>query len=202
MVSIYDLDLTLIRVNSFKHWVIFTLILLPFNLFTFLPILRLYYHRCTGLVGRFEFKKRLTIIQSESKYWSIAGFIFSRYLCLFINKQVLKHLEQPGINIIASAAPEIYGKCLPFLDKFDHVLFSSLSDGHYIELLGDAKKVAVVNDMENNNLEFSWLRFYTDSLEDLPLARIVNELYVIYTEDTVFESFQNELADIKVSLLK
>ncbi|QFI38030.1 haloacid dehalogenase-like hydrolase [Moritella marina ATCC 15381] len=202
MVSIYDLDLTLIRVNSFKHWVIFTLILLPFNLFTFLPILILYCHRCSGLVGRFEFKKRLTTIQSESKYWSIAGFIFSRYLCLFTNKGVLKHLDQPGINIIASAAPDIYGKCLPFLDKFDHVLFSNLSDGYYIELLGDAKKVAVINDMKKNNITLSWLRFYTDSLEDLPLARIVNELYVVYTKEAVFESFKNELADIKVSLLK
>lgn len=202
MVSIYDLDLTLIRVNSFKHWVIFTFILLPFNLFTFLPIFRLYYYRCIGLVGRFEFKKRLTIIQSKSKYWSLAGFIFSRYLCLFTNKRVLKHLEQPGINIIASAAPDIYGKCLPFLDKFDHVLFSNLSDGYYIELLGDAKKIAVINDMKKNNIKLSWLRFYTDSLEDLPLARIVNELYVVYTKEAVFESFKNELADIKVSLLK
>jgi phosphoserine phosphatase len=103
---------------------------------------------------------------------------------------------------MASAAPEIYGEYLPFLDKFDHVLFSHLSDGYYVELLGEDKKVAVLNCMGANNFEFSWLRFYTDSLEDLPLARIVSELYVIYTKDIVFESFKNELADIKVSLLK
>jgi phosphoserine phosphatase len=202
MVSIYDLDLTLIRVNSFRHWVIFTFILLPFNLFTFLPILRLYYKRCFSSIGRYEFKKILITIQSESKYWTLAGFVFSRYLWIFTNKVVLKSLEQPGINILASAAPEIYGQFLPFINKFDHVLFSNLANGNYTELLGEAKKVAVVSDMAKNNIKFSWLQFYTDSLEDLPLARIVNELYVIYTSEAVFESFRNELDDIKVSLLR
>ncbi|MFT5759656.1 MAG: hypothetical protein ACI9LM_004423 [Alteromonadaceae bacterium] len=202
MVSIYDLDLTLIKVNSFRHWVVFTLVFSPFHIFTFLPISRLYYKRCVSSIGRYEFKKRLIAIQNESKYWNLIGFIFSRYLSIFTNKVVMTYLEQPGINILASAAPDIYGKFLPFIDKFDHVLFSNFADGSYIELLGEAKKVAVVSDMVTNNIKFSWLRFYTDSLEDLPLARIANELYVIYTKESVFESFSKELDNIKVSLLR
>lgn len=200
-IGVFDLDLTFLRVNSFKLWVIFTLIFMLFDLYRIINFLVLFFNRIFGRIDRYSFKKKLLYLQCSSTYWSAVAYLFSKFLTIFINPTVLSHTAKYNYLILATAAPALYVRFLfERLKTFDHFIATDIVEGSYRELLAENKKIEVSNFLTGKNITSGpyLLYLYTDSLEDLPLAEYVNFLYVVNDDKTVINNFIKKIQNMEV----
>lgn len=200
-IGVFDLDLTLLKVNSFKLWVIFTMFFMVFDLSRIVNFLALFLNRIIGRIDRYTFKEKLLYLQNSSNYWAGIASLFARILMIFINSNVLKHTVKYDFVILATAAPALYVRFLfERLDTFDHLIATDIVEGSYIELLAENKKIQVSNFIAEENITSGpvFLYLYTDSLEDLPLAEYVNFLYVVNDDDIVVNKFKRKIKNMEV----
>lgn len=200
-IGVFDLDLTLLKVNSFKLWVIFTMFFMVFDLSRIVRFLALFFNRIIGRIDRYRFKEKLLYLQYSSKYWAGIAYLFARVLMVFMNSNVLKHTVKYDFVILATAAPALYVRFLfEKLNTFDHLIATDIVEGSYIELLAENKKTQVSNFLAEKKIssEPAFLYLYTDSLEDLPLAEYVDFLYVVNDDDIVINNFKSKIKNMEV----
>jgi len=109
-IVVIDLDGTLIKSNSFHKWILFMLKKSFFrNRMDFLKLSFIVVKRAFKLITHTQMKYNILKISEKKCYVSeVDEFIFS--LEKDINENVLEIIDKNNINILATAAPEIYAK--------------------------------------------------------------------------------------------
>lgn len=175
--SFFDFDGTLLRINSFPYWIMFSagyaLISLKFGLF-FKIINLLFKRKIQHKISHAKFKEKLIQLPISEN----SNQLFSSFLSNFVRmdlKKELTQLHQKNHSIvISSAAPEVYLK-LTIQNIFPEIhdqLFmigskienGTLNDNYKEEKLINLYKIGFLNPEETlKNL-------YTDSWDDSSLA--------------------------------
>lgn len=203
-VGVFDLDETLIRVNSFKMWVIYSAFFILFDFKNNVSLFKLYTLRLQGRSDRYSFKKDLLSLQTGSVFWCKLANFYVFLLTLCVNKRVLKQVNKFDINILATAAPSVY--VIPFFTKylnrhFQDFVCTSSSSSVYCELLGENKRDFVAR-LLSENLAVERDKFhvtlFSDSIEDLPLALFSDQFYLIYTNDYTKQFFYKHIPNLIV----
>lgn len=177
---VYDLDGTLIPFNTFKVWIIISMVapLFSLKLSDFAKIVVLVLSRATKKIGRTAFKEKLLVLQSQSSFWSKVGGLYAVFLAkYYVRKHLLKDI-QPGDTVcLATAAPDIYAKRFAeAMGQVDLVLSTYISDeSTMVEIFGEKKKESVLAKLGTiPDL------FYTDHYDDAPLARVSKKTFFTY----------------------
>ena len=179
--NVFDLDGTLIRVNSFKEIskkLAFTL-LRKIQIAAFLKLLIWYLIRKLHIIPHLHFKRRMVDIfekyLSAEEKQSIVHSIFD----MNINKNVFDLMQQADNCIISTSAPYAYTSRMCF-NKKDLVVISSLTpfgdlpDGaNFGE--GKVKNIRAYFNGENIRI----VNFYTDCNDDQPMIDISVNAYMV-----------------------
>ncbi|HDS8992546.1 haloacid dehalogenase-like hydrolase [Klebsiella quasipneumoniae] len=175
---VYDLDGTLIPFNTFKGWIILSIImpLLCFNFKIFNRVCELVLSRALNKIDRLTFKEKLLIEQQEDLFWGKIGSLYASLLMLFVRRRLLNEKKQNDLAYLATAAPSIYAK---YLSKKIGIFSISLSTDisnelKMIEVFGEKKKEMVLE-----ALMCPPDIFYTDHYDDAPLAKVSKKTYFI-----------------------
>lgn len=175
--SFFDFDGTLIRINSFPYWIIFSsgyaFLTLRFKLFWKISVL-LFKRKVQKKISHAEFKKELFLLGISDR----SNQKFAFFLAFFERKSIVQELiklnQERHSIVISSAAPEIYlKKTIEIIfPKIHHELWvygskienGSLNDNYKEEKLRNLYKIQFLSQGENlTNL-------FTDSWDDSPLA--------------------------------
>jgi phosphoserine phosphatase len=187
---VYDLDGTLVSFNTFKGWVILSMLasILSFKVGFIMAFLKLIYLRSIGEIDRIGFKSSLLRMQVNSKFWRGIGFIYARVISAYFIRNTLINLGNK--NFLATAAPAIYANSLHLKSSvFDGVISSYFDEnGEFIETIKD-KKSTLVTKYFTTAPDI----FYTDHHDDLPLARVAKFVYVVQPTERSEEIFRKEL---------
>lgn len=175
--SFFDFDGTLIRINSFPYWILFSMFyaLMSFKLGLFLRIINLLFKRkIQGKISHSEFKKKLIQLPiSENSNQRFSSFL-SNFIRADLKGELIQLYRENHSIVISSAAPEIYLKLtmqriFPKIYNELSVIGSKLeneklNDNYKEEKLINLYKIGFLNPEENlKNL-------YTDSWDDSSLA--------------------------------
>lgn len=185
--SLFDFDGTLIRINSFPYWIMFSggYALISFKLGLFFKIINLLFERkIQHKISHVEFKRRLIELPISEN----SNQKFGNFLLFFVRKELKEELkklhEQNHKIVISSAAPEVYLKksielIFPEIHQNLMILGSKLnSDGELLDNFKEEKlrilyEVQFLKENENfNNL-------YTDSWDDAALAFQSENVFLI-----------------------
>jgi len=189
-VLLFDLDGTLLSINSFPVWVKWML----WGKFTHLPMLwrlKLFIQTATALVRRkagkdnhAEFKKRLQVAWRGAtvKDESCQSSEFLADLMLGYVRDNLRPLinalsRTPYDAILTTAAAEEYAVPLAKKLGFTNVICTRLAAIPYLENLAETK-------MQNTVLELQRLQwgertriFFTDHIDDIPLVKVCEKTF-------------------------
>ncbi|GAA3884385.1 hypothetical protein GCM10022405_07220 [Gibbsiella dentisursi] len=198
---VYDLDGTIIKFNTFRCWLIISLLisivfLRVFFLFYFLKFV---YLRKERVLNRITFKAAVLKLQVNSIFWNTIGNLYGKLLAvLFVRKELIQ-LDSLVERCLATAAPSIY--ILPFskqLKVFNHVISSHFSDsGEFIETLNNEKKRFVMATFSS-----SPDIFYTDHYDDIPLAKACKYTYLVSPNKLTIDVFSQEMKKECYSIVK
>lgn len=187
-----DLDGTLIRVNSYKHWLLFSCLVALVSLhFSFLlDVLSAFNARQKGRMTRWEVKQRL--IRAAAITFPVrwaSNHVFQRYLRIYVRSNVLKkisELQRNGNRVyLTTAAWRGYCDSFSLYYGFDGVIATDTNAPN--ENIGPYKLQALLEktSIENNNLVL-----FTDHSDDLPLARVARFVYLVYPDVRSLMKFQ------------
>lgn len=177
---VYDLDGTLIPFNTFKVWIIISIVapLLSLKWFDFVKIFFLVLSRATKKLGRTAFKEKLLVLQNKSTFWSKVGGLYAVFLAkYYVRKNLLKDIQSGDFVCLATAAPDIYAKRFAEeMGQVDLVLSTYISDeSKMVEIFGEIKKESVLAKLASVPDVF-----YTDHYDDAPLARVSKKTFFTY----------------------
>ncbi len=177
---VYDLDGTLIPFNTFKGWIIISIIapLISLKLKEFIKILFLVLSRATKKTDRLTFKEKLLIQQDQSPFWIKVGSNYAVFLAkYYVRKNLLNDIQKNDTVCLATAAPDIYAN--HFAEKIGGisiVLSTYISaNKKMVEIFGEKKKDCVLDKLGTVPDVF-----YTDHYDDAPLARVSKKTYFTY----------------------
>lgn len=196
---VFDFDGTLITVNSFPLWVKYLLrhSLCEFKWIYFIRIIILILKRkVLRLSSHEEFKRDLILLDTPS-FWTDG---FATLLAEKCHSDVLgmafEKIAQGDQVIISSAAPKVY--LTPVVEK----IFSEKSTG--LTIIG----AEIINGVLNENYKEAKLQnlyekgllgleekldcLYTDSYDDLPLAIIANQFFLVCPDSKTLSYFSGE----------
>ncbi|GGE89564.1 Phosphoserine phosphatase [Chishuiella changwenlii] len=180
---VFDFDETLIKVNSFKSWVVFLWLhsIKKLNIKLFIKVSKLIISRkILKMDSHQEFKIKLMELKLHKSYDIAFGKKLSKYIHPIVFNY-LKELEERKYKIaISSAAPNRY------LERFvkdyisDKVLVigAFLENGNLIENFEQNKITNLIQQgfiKENEKIEL----FFTDSYHDLELIKLAKKTYLI-----------------------
>ncbi|MNG84689.1 hypothetical protein D3C79_434320 [compost metagenome] len=187
---VYDLDGTLVSFNTFKGWVILSMLasILFIRVVFIIPFLKLICLRFIGKIDRIGFKSSLLRLQVNSKFWRGIGFIYARIISAYFIRNTLINLDNE--NFLATAAPAIYANSLHLKSSvFDGVISSYFDEnGEFIETIKD-KKSTLIAEYFTAEPDI----FYTDHHDDLPLARVSKFVCIVQPTKHSEEIFRKEL---------
>lgn len=177
-VYIIDLDKTLIRVNSFNRftvWLARTLIrrckyadFLKVILYVAERKLRLCSHRCAKWKIMRVADRHLLPVDYLEFAVSLGRFVRGFY----------NSIPEDSVRILATAAPEQYASQIARYLDFSYCVATPMSGSEetYTETRGENKLAAVREIFERHrHLKVRQMYFYTDHIEDTPLAEFVCE---------------------------
>lgn len=182
---VYDLDGTISKINTFKAWIVFSLVysFIILNVSDAIKIIRLISGRVLKKIDRITFKENLLKMQNNDN-WKQSGIYFAKFIMpFFLRKDILSH-QDFEFRLLATAAPAIY--VLPFIDRYGYFTDVVCSDfdqhGVFCETLADIKAHAVLGRLNNVGIDL----FYTDHHDDIPLAEQSRRVILVHpTEDTI-----------------
>ncbi|WP_209203147.1 haloacid dehalogenase-like hydrolase [Salinisphaera sp. G21_0] len=180
-IAVFDFDETLISVNSFPLWCkwLLTKSIREFKLTLVFKLFFLFSERkLLKTITHTSFKEQLCAL----KYPSSWDFDFSDYLNdkqwnEEIVNELLEHKKNSNYVLVTSAAPTKY--LLPIIKsrlstQVDKIIGSSIDNHVYLDNYKE-NKVASLYQENIKNIDF----LYTDSLDDLPLMKIADEVNFI-----------------------
>ena len=189
-VVIYDLDGTLIPFNSFKRWLVFTVVsaLFFFNLDYCWLVSKTTIRRvfCKN-VDRFVFKQTIVAFHEQKahrKFTKWSNFRFAVYL----KKKTRKELLEAGKDLyLATAAPDCYVKhYAQLMDCFRDYSATHIENGSMNENMGIEKLTAVSQLIEEKTTNAA---LYTDHQDDLPLAEKVSTVFLVNPSEKTKREF-------------
>lgn len=185
---VFDFDKTLIRINSFTHWIFFiwSNSFLTLELRLFFAISRLIFKRKISRNLSHElFKREIILLEYPPDYCSK----FSKKLYPYLNKDVMNYLEYFGENnyqiAISSAAPEIYLK--EFIQNYITVnqflvVGATIEEHRLNDNFGENKVENLIKKgFLDSGEKFDVL--FTDSFDDKTLAGLAKEIYLISPDE-------------------
>lgn len=185
---VFDFDKTLVRINTFPLWILFVLVFstLKFE-FRYNLLILLIQRKISKRISHDEFKREILEIKLSDSYYKT----FARIIKYFVNQKVydllVKEYQNHHMIIISSAAPEKYlkpciKKIFPTFNNEIIVIGASVSNGKFSN---NYKEEKYLNLLKEKYLLSGELveEFYTDSIDDLPLA--LNSKKVILVSPTV-----------------
>lgn len=177
---VYDLDGTLIPFNTFKGWIIISILapLFSLKLKEFTKVFFLVLSRATKKIGRTTFKEKLLVQQNQSVFWTKIGGLYGVFLAkYYVRKNLLVDIQQNDSVCLATAAPDIYVKRFAEeMGRVDIIMSTYISgENKMVEIFGEKKKECVL-------VELATVPdvFYTDHYDDAPLARVSKKTYFTY----------------------
>ncbi|WP_322970905.1 haloacid dehalogenase-like hydrolase [Faecalibacter sp. LW9] len=199
---VFDFDETFISINSFPYWVVY---LIGFDFLTLKWSAGLYLTKCLlqrkimKTISHVEFKEEILKHKINSTGVRIFCQFLRRYEHQWIRDKFVQHIHQQDEVIISSAAPEIYLREYFINQKIKIVGAHLKTDG----TLNDNH-----SEMKLSNLyHFQWLNkneklkeVYTDSYEDLPLAKQSLHVYLIKPNLKTLKAF--EILKEHITILK
>lgn len=200
-VVVVDFDGTLFEGNSFPLWIYFCLkrSLRDLNFLILLRLLALLFGRKIFNFSHYKFKRGIDRI-AYPDCWALD---FKKELSPKFSETVIKMVKglQPCSLIISTAAPSCYAReflQLPNL-RFDYLISSTTVDGVFLDNCGERKRDNTLSLLKEFKLT-GRLLFFTDHQDDIPLAQVVDEVYLCDPSDEAFKKFH--LAGVKFSLVR
>lgn len=204
--SFFDFDGTLIRINSFPYWIMFSggYALISFQFGLLGKIINLLFKRkIQHKISHSEFKKKLVQLPiSES-----SDQRFSTFLTNFVRKDLKKELtelyQKNHSIVISSAAPEVYlkltiQKIFPRIHNHLFVIGSKIENG---KLNNNYKEEKLINLYKIGflNPEEKLKSIYTDSWDDASLAFHSDEIILISPKKNCqTKYYENEELSLKI----
>lgn len=187
-----DLDGTLIKINSYKHWLLFCCIMAAFTLnirFLWLVISSIR-ARMNGSMDRFAMKRALIIAAAASKTLSWGSKVpFQWYLRRFVRDSVISTISRIGkadncrIYLVTAAWR---GYCEDFARHYDWAGVLATDTGDEYENLGSHKLENFLNEVGS----IDRLTVLTDHRDDLPLASRADVLFLVAPSATSLQAFE------------
>jgi phosphoserine phosphatase len=203
-INVIDLDGTLLNTNTFHKWMFFLLK----KSFLNHPqdSLKLIYIALLRLVKQITHTQmKYKILQiSEAQHYQKYIDDFVGTLDIYLNKEVLKFIKNDDtINILATAAPELYAKNIAKLYGFEFCLATpSTNTKHWYENIRDNKKnslLTLMNSMKIDKVDI----VITDHHDDIPIMLLAKSVILVNssfeTKNSVSENQQ--LKSTKITIL-
>lgn len=181
-IVVVDLDGTLISTNSFHKWMIYlfkkTLI---YNLFDTVKILYIVFLRIFKIITHSQMKYKILSISESLRYSDIVDD-FIEQLDTYINQEVLKFTKNTGqnqINILATAAPEIYAKRIASKYGFQYCISTpAISKNNWYENIRDRKRKTLKNLLNTLNLNYIDI-VLSDHHDDIAIMKLAKKIYLV-----------------------
>lgn len=179
--NVFDLDGTLIKVNSFKEIskkLAFTL-LQKMRMAAFLKLLIWYLVRKLHIIPHLHFKRRIVDIFEKYLTENEKQFIVRSIFDNNINKGVFDLMQQVNDCIISTSAPYAYTSRMCF-NKNDVTVISSLTPfGNLPDAtnFGEGKVKNIRAYFKGENIRV--VNFYTDCNDDRPMIDISINAYIV-----------------------
>ena len=192
-VVIYDLDGTLVPFNSYKRWLVFTVVSALFFLNwdycwlivkTTIKRICCKPHRRCGLdpqspnnEKRVIFKQTIVAFHEQKAHRRFVKWCNFRF-AVYLKKKTRKELLEAGKDLyLATAAPDCYVKhYAQLMNCFRDYSATCFEKGVMHENIG-ANKLTAVSQQLGNNITHATL--YTDHEDDLPLAYNVSVVFLV-----------------------
>lgn len=182
---VVDLDGTLLRTNTFIHYIkfVFEEALVQGNVFKAGWIGLLVFLRKIRIISSHEKLKKDILISSRRYVSSYMMEEFATILYEYENKRVVslmeKYRNKGFFTILSTAAPSVYAEIIGNHYHFDFVCSTAIpTDENWRENVNEQKKKNTFALLEQNSLEMAVL--VTDHYDDLPLLSVVKEVnYVV-----------------------
>jgi phosphoserine phosphatase len=179
--NVFDLDGTLIKVNSFKEiskQLAFTL-LRKLRITAYLKLVVWYLIRKLYIISHLYFKRQVVGIfenyLTEKEKQTIVHFVFDNN----INKNIYDIMQQANNCVISTSAPYAYTSRMRF-NKKDIVVISSLTPYENLSDIANFGEGKVKNITAYfNDKDFHIVSFYTDCKDDQPLIDISSNAYLV-----------------------
>jgi len=178
--NVFDLDGTLIKVNSFKEIskkLAFTL-LRKMQIAAFLKLLIWYIIRKLHIITHLYFKRRIVDIfekyLTEEEKQSLVRLIFDKN----INKNVFDLMQQANNCIISTSAPYAYTSRMGFSNDVT-VISSLMPFGNLPDVanFGEGKVRNIVAYFNGKDIRV--VNFYTDCSDDQPMIDLSVNAYIV-----------------------
>lgn len=178
--NVFDLDGTLIKVNSFRKVTICLIITLlkRSHVSGVLKLISWYVIRKLGLLSHLEFKRNVVnifeMLLPEKEKVDIVQEVFNRHL----NKQMISLMLKAENCIISSAAPYAYVSRMSFKD--DAVIISSLDPENDWPDPGNSGPGKIENIRKYfDGFGIRVSKFYTDSRDDQALIDFSDTAFIV-----------------------
>jgi len=179
-INVIDLDGTLLRTNTFHKWMLF---LLKKSFFKYpQDSLKLIY------IASLRLSKQITHTQMKYKVLQISeAQHFKKYiddfvgtLDIYLNNEVLKFVKNDNtINILATAAPELYANKIADIYGFEYCLATpSTNNKQWYENIREKKKntlLTLMNSMKIDKVDI----VITDHHDDIPIMKLANQILLV-----------------------
>lgn len=195
-VVIFDLDGTLLRVNSFKVWLLYWG-LLPWVKPGFsLALYRILWLRLRRRIDRVAMKN--AVMQAFERHRKsgkgVAERLFIRLLWLLRRRGVVDRAyaeDAAGKHVVlATAAPECYAAPLVERLGLKYLVASTVSGGRMRETIGEEKRQAVLELLHQQQWRTESLTvLWTDHKDDLPLAALVQKIILVKPAPSSLRAF-------------
>lgn len=196
---IFDLDGTLVRINTFHHWIIycFARAVLRADFAVALRILDILRSRFSKKIDHPRFKAEILKLTANLPERSVVRF--AKWVTNFTNQAVAEHLQQSvGCKVLATAAPECYVRAIAAIYEFD--CFVAARDPYLdvvSECRGEGKKARLISELGASSFEYVTL--FTDHCDDIPLMRLAHQVWLVNPTRRSLAQINN--AKIKFRLL-
>ena len=189
-VAIYDLDGTLISFNSFKYWLLFSSIfaLLFFRIDYDWLILKVTLQRIVGKVDRFIFKEKIVNFHKQNKTTQFVKCCNASFASFLKRKTKADLFDKEKEIVLATAAPDCYVKYyVTKMGCFENYSASYIENGALQENRCERKRQSIIQMIGNQTYQSV---LYTDHHDDIPLAQIVSQVFLVHPTDETIEKYK------------
>ena len=200
-----DLDGTLLKVNSFRWWVVYWVCAGWLRPGFWSCWCRVLVRRLLGVMRREDMKAELMALYSinEQRLPSTLKRLFCRLLKLMVDWRVgqfIKQKQNEGfVGILATAAPDVYLMDIIQCFGFRGAVGSYLDSGTLVETIGEAKSRSVLGLIESWGLsrEECFIVALTDHSDDIPIALEVDQTVLVNPSQLTTRAFKQAGIDFE-----